>query len=212
MINRYQNCSEYRADKIIDPAGPFATCPVCGHKQPFRQLPLLTVSGASGAGKSTIYNKLVGTLDEVVLLDADLMWRPELNHPENNYREFIESWLRMCKNISQSGRPVVLFGAGTGVPMNVETCVERRYFTKVHYLALICDSEEITRRLQARKNWQEKEDADFLQKQLEFNTWFKESAEQQYDFDLVDTTNTKVEQTAERVAILIRKHLKTEGY
>lgn len=207
MINRCLNCGEYRAKKTIDPSGPFAICPICGHKQSFRQLPLLTVSGASGVGKSTIYNKLIGTIDEVVLLDADLMWRPELNHPENNYREFVESWLRMSKNISQSGRPVVLFGAGTGVPMNVEPCVERRYFSKVHYLALVCDDEEIARRLQARKNWREKDDVDYLVKQVEFNVWFKESGTLSYNIDLVDTTSETVEQTADRVATWIRKSL-----
>ena len=208
MINRCPNCGEYRIDKRIDPTGPYAICPFCGHKQPFKQLPLLTVSGASGVGKTTIYNKLIGTIEEVVLLDADLMWRPELNHPENKYSEFVESWLRISKNISQSGRPVVLFGAGTGVPMNVEPCVERRYFSRIHYLALVCDNEEIIRRLQARKNWREKDDVDYMVKQVEFNVWFKESGTLSYNIDLVDTTSETVEQTVDRVAIWIHNKLK----
>ena len=209
MINWCSNCGEYRIDKSIDPTGPHAICPRCGHKQPFKQLPLLMVSGASGVGKTTICNKLIGTIDKAVLLDADLMWRPELNHPENNYRELVEWWLRMSKNISQSGRPIVLFGAGTGVPMNVEPCVERRYFSRIHYLALVCDNEEIIRRLQARKNWREKDDVDFLVKQVEFNAWFKESGTSLYNIDLVDTTSETVEQTADRVAIWIHKKLES---
>jgi predicted kinase len=209
MLNWCPNCGEYKADRTINPTGPFAICPFCGHKQLFKQLPLLTVSGASGVGKSTICGRLIGTINEAVLLDADLMWRSELNHPENNYREFIESCLRLSKNISQSGRPVVLFGAGTGVPMNVEPCVERRYFSKVHYLALVCNNEEITRRLQARKNWRGKDNADYLVKQVEFNAWFKESGTSLYNIDLVDTTSETVEQTADRVAVWIHKNLQT---
>lgn len=53
MINVCYNCGIYRADKLIDPSGPFAICPEYGFKHPFRQLPLLVVSGASGAGKSS---------------------------------------------------------------------------------------------------------------------------------------------------------------
>jgi len=125
MMNVCHKCGVYRADKVIDPAGPFAVCSECDHKHVFRQLPLLTVSGASGTGKSTIYSQLIGKLNGAVLLDADILWRKDFDHPENDYREYMELWLRMCKNVSQAGQPVVLFGAGTGVPMNIEPCVER---------------------------------------------------------------------------------------
>ena len=46
MFNVCDNCGLYRADKIIDPAGPYAICPECGHKHTFRYLPLLIVAGA----------------------------------------------------------------------------------------------------------------------------------------------------------------------
>lgn len=125
-------CGMYRADKVIDPSGPYAICPECGYKHRFLQLPLLIVSGASGAGKSTVCHHLLGRVTQAVLLDSDILWRAEFNKPEANYRDFFETWLRVCRNISQSGRPVVLFGAGVGVPENIEDCVERRYFSKVH--------------------------------------------------------------------------------
>lgn len=117
MMNVCHNCGLYRADKTINPEGPFAICPECGHRHPFLYLPLLIVSGASGSGKSTICHHLLGgqtkfgLCHEVVLLDCDILWRAEFDTPENNYRDFFETWLRVCKNIGQSGRPVVLFGA-----------------------------------------------------------------------------------------------------
>src|SRR5512142_300363 len=105
MVNGCLECGAYRVDKIIDPEGPFAICPECGSKQRFMQLPLLIVSGASGVGKSTVFLLLLGQMREVVMLDSDILWRPEFNRPEIRYRDYFETWLRMCKNISQSGRP-----------------------------------------------------------------------------------------------------------
>lgn len=61
--------------------------------------------------------RLPGRLREVVLLEADILWRAEIDKPEDMYREFFQTWLRVCKNISQSGRPVVLLCAG-GIPEN----------------------------------------------------------------------------------------------
>ncbi|HJS18435.1 MAG TPA: hypothetical protein VJ785_06790 [Anaerolineales bacterium] len=60
MFNACHQCGLYRADKLIDPSGPYAICPECGYKHAFRQLPLLIVSGTSGAGKSTVCQALSG--------------------------------------------------------------------------------------------------------------------------------------------------------
>ncbi|MEZ4519803.1 MAG: hypothetical protein R3C44_24235 [Chloroflexota bacterium] len=62
------------------------------------------------------------------MLESDILWRPEFNTPENQYRDFFELWLRMAKNISQSGQPVILFGAGFAVPSNMKPVRERRCF------------------------------------------------------------------------------------
>src|SRR5262249_49449012 len=151
----------------IDPDGPVAICPECGHRHPFRQLPLLLVSGASGTGKSTVCQTLLGQLPEVVLLDADILWRPEFNTPADNYQAFFETWLRMSKNIGQAGRPVVLFGAGVGVPTNLERCVERRYFSDLRYLALMCDDTVLIQRLQQRPAWRHTHTPEYLSEHVE---------------------------------------------
>lgn len=199
MFNVCHNCGLYHADKIIDPAGPYAICSECGYKHLFRQLPLLIVSGASGAGKSTVCQRLLGKLDSVVLLDSDILWRPEFNKPEENYRDFFETWLRMAKNISQSGRPVVLFGAGIGVPGNIEPCVERRYFSDIHYLALICDEEVLTERLRARPAWRGSGEEAYIQEHVRFNRWFKEQGHKSSSISLVDTTDLSLQTTLEQV-------------
>ena len=51
------------------------------------------------------------TDNDAILLDADILWSDALNQPDQQYQPFFEQWLRLCKNINQVGRLVVLFGA-----------------------------------------------------------------------------------------------------
>ena len=189
------SCGAYRADKVIDPDGPYAICPVCSYKHRFLQLPLLIVSGASGTGKSTICSALTGTVQFAVLLDSDILLR--FDRPETNFRAYIEMWLRLCKNISQSGKPVVLFSAGMGVPENMEPCVERRYFSELHYLALTCDDEVLADRLRKRPKWR----ASAEEEHVSFNRWFKDNAcKTDPPIMLLDTTDVPIPDIGDRVA------------
>jgi hypothetical protein len=174
MFHVCWSCGSYRPDKRIDSAGSTAICPECGRAHPFRALPLLLVGGASGTGKSTVCQALLGTRDDVVLLDADILWQPAFDTPEDGYRAFFASWLRLCLGIHQAGRSVVLFGGGCAVPANIESLAERRYFSAVHYLALTCDDAELTARLRARPAWRESAEEPFLGQQLAFNAWLRD--------------------------------------
>ncbi len=207
MFNVCPNCGEYRADKAIDPAGPFAVCPACGYRHPFRRLPLLIVGGASGSGKTALCQELTGRVTEAVLLDSDLLWRAEFDRPETSYREFFELWLLVAKNIGQSGRPVVLFGAGAGVPGNVEPCVERRYFSAVRYLALVCDEAVLASRLRARPAWR-RCSQEFIERQITFNRWFREQGPLgDPPVTLLDTSATSPAEAAAALARWIRAHV-----
>jgi hypothetical protein len=204
MFNVCYNCHGYRADKILDPFSPFAICPLCQHKHPFQYLPLLIVCGPSAAGKTTICKRLTGMIDEVVMLDGDIIWQPEFNTPENHDRDFFETWLRIGKNINQSGRPLLLFNSGA-IPPNVEPCLERRYFPDVHYLALVCDDNILVARLKERPAWRKTSDKVFIDAQLNFNRWFKENAAIRTPIiNLVDTTHSAFEKSVEEVKIWIQ--------
>ncbi len=200
MINVCIQCGLYRADKIIEPKGPYAICPECGHKHLFLQIPLFVVSGASGTGKTTILHYLLGKVDEFVLLDSDILWRAEFDHPEDHYREYFETWLRMCKNIGQSGRPVMIFGSGIGVPENIEPCIERRYFSQIHYLALVCNETELEKRLSSRPEWRGCKSKELIQTQKVFNRWFMENGNKgNPKIELLDTTKESIEETASAI-------------
>ena len=209
MINVCNQCGIYRADKIIDPSGPYAICPDCGFRHEFRYLPLWIISGPSGSGKSTVCNALTSQLGEVVMLDSDILWQEVFNTPETNYRNFFETWLRICKNIAQSGRPVVLFGAGAGVPENLENCIERRYFSTIYYLALVCSEDALTKRLQARPSWRSGHHTTFIEDQKRFNQWFMDynNNDLQPAIRLLDTTFISLKETEQAVTIWIRENL-----
>ena len=205
MINICSQCGLYRADKIIDPAGPDAICPECGHRHRFQQQPLLAIGGASGSGKTAVCNALTGQVQTSVLLDADIIWRVEFNQPENNYRNFFETWLRVAKNIGQSGRPVVLFGAGLAVPDNLEACVERRYFSTIHYLALVCSDDLLAELLRSRPAWRNAGDDAFIQEHQRFNRWLidYQAQDQRPDITRLDTSQASLNQTVAQVAAWI---------
>ena len=207
LFNVCYGCGEYRVDKIIDRAGPWAVCPACGYRHAFRRLPLLLIGGASGTGKSAVCRRLTGALSEALVLESDILWRPEFDRPETDYRDYFELWLRLCKSLAQAGRPVALFGAGFAVPSNLEPCVERRYFSTLHYLALTCSDEELARRLRARPAWRASGEAAFIERHTAYNRWIIDNAAQtQPPLARLDTTGCPVEQTADQVAAWIRGH------
>ncbi len=207
MLYVCHQCGEYRVDKIIDPEGPFAICPECGYKHLFRYSPLLVVSGASGAGKSAVLSHLVGKINSMILLESDIIWRKEFNQPELGYRNFFKTWLRIAFNIGQSGQPVVIFGAGFGVPENLEMLAERRYFSDIKYLALVCDEYELKNRLLKRPTWRGITE-NFVQEQIEYNRWFTEVGSIGIPpVDLINTTNVPLERTVYQVRQWIEKNL-----
>jgi predicted kinase len=174
MFNVCPRCGVYSEEKTIDVRGPFAICPRCGYAHRFERLPLFILTGASGSGKSTIGLALVSVLQECVVMDSDILWRPEFDTPQDDYRTYRNLWLRLAKNIGQNGRPVLL--VGTAVPEQFEACPERRYFSTLYYLALVADDDILEQRLRARPTWRRSATADVLNRMLAFNRWLREHA------------------------------------
>jgi hypothetical protein len=140
-------------------------------------------------------------------MEGDILWRDEFNKPETNYREYREMWLRVCKNISQAGKPVILCGAA--VPEQFEQCIERRYFSDIHYLALVCDDEVLASHLRSRPLWRTTSSPEHIQKQIAFNRWLKNNARStQPPMALLDITEITVDESAEAVMRWVSKCLK----
>jgi predicted kinase len=198
MFNVCPNCGEYNADKIIVPDGPYAVCPHCEYQHKFIRLPLFVLTGASGVGKTAACLSLVARAKDFVVMESDILWRDEFNQPATNYRDYRETWLRVCKNISQAGKPVIL--CGVAIPEQFEQCVERRYFSDIHYLALVCTDEVLAARLRSRPPWRGTAGDEQLKKQIAFNRWLKDHAQStQPPMALLDTSEITVAECVEEV-------------
>jgi hypothetical protein len=194
MFNVCPSCGKYEEKKDVDLVGPFAICPFCGHQYRFVRLPLFVITGASATGKTTVCLELSRVLPDCVALECDILWRAEFNQPENDYADFRNTWLRVAKNIGQSGRPVVL--CGSAVPGQYESCPERRYLAEIHYLAFVCEDGELVRRLRARPEWRGSGDPKTIEAMRAFNRWFVENADlTQPPMTVLDTTRLTVEQS-----------------
>ncbi|KZN23111.1 hypothetical protein A4G99_16570 [Haladaptatus sp. R4] len=178
-------------------------CPECGHERSFVQPSLCIVTGAAGTGKTTIRRTLAGRVDAVFLEDDSIVPDECEFSSEETFNEYV---LRLCRDVAQSNVPPVLFTTGLGVPENVEGLVNRRYFADSHYLALVCDDDVQADRLRARPRWEGSDYWADVDKQVEFNNWFKDYAVEE-GIDLLDTTNMTIEETATDVAQWLANHV-----
>lgn len=202
VTNVCPRCGEYADEKAIDPAGPFAICPICEYRQKFLRLPLFVVTGASGTGKSTVAVHLSAETQDFVFFDTDILWRPELDTPEDGYEAFRNLGLRVAKQINQAGRPVVLLTGG--IPDQFEASHERPYFSEVHYLALVCDDSVLVDRLRARPGWWMSDRPEVIERERSFNQWLRENASNTAPpMTLVDTSAINERETTRWVAAWI---------
>jgi hypothetical protein len=101
---------------------------------------------------------------------------------------------------------VVLFGAGVGVPSNLESCIERRYFSTLHYLALTVEDDVLVERLRQRPAWRQSGTDAYVAEHVRFNQWFKSrSALPSPVVELIETTHVPQATTVEQVAQWIRE-------
>lgn len=135
---------------------------------------------------------------KAVVVEQDVLWTGGLRDPEDDFGAFRSTWLTMAAMLHQNGRPVVL--CGTVVPIQLERRPERVFFSAVHYLALTCDDDVLRKRLEARPAWREW-DEPRIADNLDFNAWIRaNAATTEPPMELLDTTATSADHTAQRVA------------
>lgn len=206
MFNTCFQCGEFRADKVIDPSGQVAICPVCGYEHPIKRLPLFLLAGASGTGKSTIAHRLIHKLTGIVIIETDILGYAIR---VNGTAEVANLWLRVCKNISQGGQPVLLEGGL--FPDECEQSVERRYFSAVHYIVLVCNDEVIEERLAQRPAWRQSSKPEFIAKHLRRNRRFKSWLSQKTACSVtsIDTTDFPIEEAVTYIERFVWEQLRS---
>ncbi|MFB6136057.1 MAG: hypothetical protein ABEJ04_04800 [Halobacteriaceae archaeon] len=193
MFHRCPACGADREDAgvRVDPDGPALVCGGCDHEQSFVMPTLRIVTGAAGAGKSTVMRELAGDVDATLFEDEQLWHEAFESEPEAAFDDYV---LRVLRDAAQSGPPPVLFTTGMGVPGNVEDLSNRRFFGESHYLALVCSTAEQAARLRGRAGWEGEDEWADVETQTEFGDWFRENATE-LGIDLLDTTDASVEET-----------------
>ena len=170
---------------------------------PTKKLPLFCITGASGAGKSTVCSVLFEREKDYAVLESDILWNDFYNTPDDNYRTYRRLWLNLCANISQTGLPCVLCGCCT--PEQFESLPEREMFTEIHYLAIVTDDETMRRRMTSGRNIT---DENWINSSLHFNRWLKtHHASTTPPIDLLDTSNLTPEEAAVQMDAWIRSKL-----
>jgi hypothetical protein len=112
----------------------------------------------------------------------------------------------MAKNIGQAGRPVVL--CGTVLPEHLEVCPERRYFSRIYYLALVCEDILLVERLKQRPAWRGAGNKETLEQMVRFNSWLKEQTNSmEPPIALYDTSRPTLQETIRDVGKWIHDRL-----
>ncbi len=193
-------CGAYTPEKIIRDGGSEMCCPACGFVSSIRRAPLFLLTGASGAGKSTVAAELFARRTRYIVMEGDILWCGPFTEPENHYAALRDIWLRMCVNISQNGDPVLL--AGCAMPEDYAGRPAARYFSAIECIALVCEPEELARRLRARPAWR----ASGGEAVIEGATAFNAALLSRADIRKIDTTKKKIEEACAAVdAFILRK-------
>ncbi|MFA5031727.1 MAG: hypothetical protein WC614_01790 [bacterium] len=210
MFGICPNCGKYSEDKEVIPDGSFLICPFCNYRQKFLRMPLLVITGASGTGKSSAYKELLYSdkKPNAIMLEGDLLWRKGFADAEGGIPEYRNVWLLVCSHISQNKLPVALFLSIS--PGEFEKCPNRKYFSEIHYLALVCRNEELKDRLYKRELWRFPEERDKqIQVHLDWNQSFlKDFYKKQYSVDVLDNSDITVQDTILKITGWINSKIK----
>jgi len=182
-------------DELTDVAfdGDEAKCPRCGvvaaRRAPF---PLIILTGTSGAGKTTIVDRLPQALPKFDVFDCDLL----LGHFADFERLF-GAWLAVAWSLAMQGRRVVL--ALSSRPDVIERQPERQLWSDVVFLNIHCDDDERERRLRARPTWRNSATEEFIAGTKRFaKVLIEETAA------TIDTTDRDVDDVVAEVTARIR--------
>ena len=193
MIGLCVNCGSHKWNKIVD--GSQIICPDCGYRWSFHKNPLFILTGCSGVGKTTTAHELMRSTSDMVVLDADFFYNLMPHETQEDYLEQIEKMEELSKNLTQAGKPVVWAMAGNLDKLN--RVYNRRFFSDIYCLALVCEEESLRQRMTEGRGIK---DEGWIQSSVDYNEYFKTHSEiGDKSFETCNTEGKDVEQVVEAV-------------
>lgn len=162
MISMCPRCGSSRWNKTA--AASRLTCPECGHSWRYRKGPLLLLTGCSGVGKTTTAVALFHQQNTFSVLDGDMFYIPD----DSQIKGMLEKIGNLSAAFNQQGQPILWTLTG-GLELLPDT-YHFRFFSCVKCLALVCEPEELHRRMTEGRRIT---DENWLASSREYNEYFR---------------------------------------
>lgn len=183
-----------------DPRAPVLRCARCGAEQRVPALPLFVVTGASGAGKTTVTGPLRRLLPDCAVFEVDLT----LQLAALGWEIWRDSWLRVAHGEALHGRVTVL--CGSLMPDQLDAVPARKLLGPIHFCDLDCPDEVLAARLRARPSWRHSALEAAIAEHQRFAGWLRTNIQPCFD-----TSAQAPAETAAQIATWVERHLEEDG-
>lgn len=169
MISMCPNCGNCEWDKeVVTEQRTIIRCPKCKHEWKSTGLPLFILTGCSGVGKTTTAMQLLQKKTNFIVLDADyFQFMPSATMED--WESHVERMEEISADIMQAGLPVLWSMAGC--LDRLHSTYNERFFRNIYCLALVCEPEELKRRMTEGRGITSEE---WLKSSREYNQYFLE--------------------------------------
>jgi predicted kinase len=176
-----------------DPAAHRLRCPRCGSESWLPALPLFVVTGASGAGKSTITGPLRSLLPGCVVFETDVI----LHVAALGLDTWRNTWLQLAHAAALGGQATVLTGSLT--PAQLERLPARKLIGPIHFALLDCPDDVLAGRLRERPAWRASSTEAKIVEYQRFAAWLRARVMPSFD-----TSTASAAEVANRVAAWVQ--------
>lgn len=176
-----------------DPGAHRLRCPRCGGESWLPALPLFVVTGASGAGKSTITGPLRSLLPRCLVVETDVI----LHVAALGWDTWRNTWLQLAHAAALGGQATVLTGSLT--PDQLERLPARKLIGPIHFALLDCPDDVLAGRLRARPAWRASSTEAKIAEHQRFAAWLRARITPSFD-----TSAAGAAEVADRVAAWVQ--------
>lgn len=161
------------------------------------KLPLFIITGASGAGKTTVMQELRISMPDFVIFSTDID-NFGSTAAKLEYQDRYNILLNFANFVAKSGRGTII--CGTFMPWDAEKCDAYKEFSEICFINLHCDDTTRKNRLRNREDksmWTD----DMLKQHEQFAQWLLDNAETAYNppMPTIDTTSNPPAEAAEQI-------------